>query len=305
MSFLFNIHFIFVLIFYFFFEAQVVARNRLRKTKRTQDEYSEVVLNKKYPKKNKIEISVPTIGYIFNQSYINSIMLQGAISQYRNEEWGLSLDVAKFINEDKYERYCLERFYNDFLFKLDQFCPEVGQDPVEPITQGSSTVSGTNFGPAYVPIVELESIAMLSGVWTPTYGKVLIASNILVYLDFFLSFNAGVAKYKYYPLMTTLKNGKKSRQSSIEYEENNVPACTQIDVGICPEENYEDFIGENGRPEAESKTSPIVSLGIGQKFHFGKYFNLKVEFRTYNILSLDQGVGTYVSGMVGLGVRLL
>ena len=121
MSFLFKIHFIFVLIFYFFFEAQVVARNRLRKTKRTQDEYSEVVLNKKYPKKNKIEISVPTIGYIFNQSYINSIMLQGAISQYRNEEWGLSLDVAKFINEDKYERYCLERFYNDFLFKLDQF----------------------------------------------------------------------------------------------------------------------------------------------------------------------------------------
>ena len=289
----------------FFISTNGYAKKRRANSKRAQDGYKEVVLNKRYPKKNKIELSFPTIGYILNQSYVDSLLFQASVSHYSDEEWGFSLEFLKSQNFDKYERHCIENFYNDFMFKMSGGppCPNEGEDPAKYL--GNGQIQGVNIGPAYVPIREIDTIAMLHGVWTPVYGKMLVIGNNILTFDFYLNMGAGIANYTYYPLQETLKNGKKSRIPSIEYPEDNPPTCPNFDVGVCPTGNYLDYVGINGRPDPIFGKSPAVSVGLGQKFHFGKIFNLKIEFRSYQVVGVEEGLDSYIGLLFGLGIRLL
>ncbi|MCB9230018.1 MAG: hypothetical protein H6618_10455, partial [Deltaproteobacteria bacterium] len=56
-------------------------------TKATEDE-DEVVKNKLFPKRKKIELNGPDIGIILNQSYVASYVFHAGIIYYQSEKWG-------------------------------------------------------------------------------------------------------------------------------------------------------------------------------------------------------------------------
>ena len=66
-------------------------------------EGKEVVLDKLYPKKGKIEIN-PSFGAILNQSYIQSFLVGGSLAYFWSETAGLNVDFQMALNSDKGER---------------------------------------------------------------------------------------------------------------------------------------------------------------------------------------------------------
>ena len=119
----------------------------------------EVVKKKLFPKKLKVEVSVPDVGVILNQSYIDTFVFHGNFTYYTSEKWGFGFEGLFAVNSDKVERYCIENFYNDPKNEVSDACPLPGNDPQAPLeTSGGGFAARANFGPAYVPVREINSI---------------------------------------------------------------------------------------------------------------------------------------------------
>ena len=293
---------------FFVCEGAFAQSKRFRKA--TEDD-DEVVKNKLFPKKKKIELAGPDLGLILNQSYIQSFVLHANLNYYFDEEWGFTLEGLLALNADKAERYCIERFYNDFLNQVGSSCPVPGQDPAGPLytTDGNgdpAPIKGASFGPAYVPIRELGTILTGAVVWNPVYGKQLAFLSNTVYFDLFLTMGGGITQSTYYPKQIVLRNGEISRGTAPPPDEINDLLCTEGNIpGACPEldGSHNAFIGDAGRPDPVTESTPTITLGVGQKFHFKKRFNFKAEIRNYTLLGTAAGFDTFFMTWIGVGVR--
>lgn len=263
-------------------------------------ELEENVQHKLFPKDGKVEISAPTGGFILNQSYVNSALLQGAVSYFVSESWGVGVEGVGVFNSDKDERFCIEHFYNDPDNRVAAACPEPDQDIYTPLLdQNNQPVKGASFGPTYVAIRELEFMAFASLIWNPIYGKQLAFLSFTSYFDIFTTIGIGVAKSTFYPESLNMRNGRPARGP--------VPADVQgcpASPGICAQDpDVLSQIGEEGRPDPEEHFSQVLTVGIGQKFHFWQNFHLKAELRNFTLFDLDQGVELYYALWAGVGFR--
>lgn len=284
---------------------------------RKSTEGRDVVKNKIYPKRKKVEIS-PNFGYILNQSYIETQVLNMGFNYFFSENWGFGLDITKGMNSDKDDRWCIENFYNDPAEIIGDSCGSAdvvwdgssGADN-STITQrardehpndekypadDAAVGNGTSMGPAYVPIREIDTIITGNLIWTPIYGKALILLSTTVYFDLYLEGGLGLAQSDYYPKQEKLKNGNTSRG---EYE----PGAKQPAARLGAYKNESYAYGEAGRPASEKKSNVLVNLGIGQKFHFGGMFHVKVFLRDMVILGTPGGFENLMALYAGVGIR--
>ncbi|MDD9950511.1 MAG: outer membrane beta-barrel domain-containing protein [Zetaproteobacteria bacterium] len=280
-----------------------------KRTKKATEDDDEVVRNKLYPKISKFEIGVLDLGYIFNQSFVESFIAHTNANYYFREDWGISIEAAMSMNSDKPERTCIENFYNDYEGRVSQPCALPGQDPTIPITESYDTdgtpiaYRGASGGPAYIPIRELGTMLNIAAVWTPVYGKQLLLQSNTLYLDLFFTFGAGITNSEYYPMQKELANGNVSRGRP----PNQIgQVCTAPPLpGVCPEDpNFASYVGVNGRPAAQSESTPTLTMGIGQKIHFWNSMHLKTEIRSYTLVGTDAGIDPFLMAWLGIGVRL-
>lgn len=265
---------------------------------RKSTEGDEVVKNKLYPKKGRIELNIPDVGVVLNQSYINTFVFHGGINYYFSEVWGFGVEGVFASNSDKDERKCIESFYNN---------PETEPGLECDIALAGEDIrsdSRRNYGPAYVPIRELKYMLAANAVWNPVYGKQIVLLSSTAYFDVFVTMGAGMAFSDYYQKSLELRNGKPSRgtfpeKGSSEDNENNRP-------GAKKDESDENGLlyGPEGRPAVQSQSTPFVNFGVGQKYHFAKRFNFKIELRNYTLLGTESGFENFFTLWGGLGIRL-
>lgn len=256
------------------------------------------VKRKRYPKNESIELDIQ-FGGVLNQSYVNTTAINGSLTYFFAESWGLSLDGVFHLNTDKDERACIENFYNNF--DLEVAVPaecNPGGDAAQAASdlgQASNPLTRTNgMGPAYVPIRENKFSIGASFIWAPIYGKQIVMLSQTNYFDVFFSAGGGVVMSTYYSLQKNLK-GTENPSRGLE-DDTPTP-------GTNP--NDSDRYGINGRPEAVDETNIYINLAVGQKFHFGKIFHFKLELRNYTLLfTEDSGFDNYLTLLGGIGVRL-
>ncbi len=250
-------------------------------------EGEDVVRNKLFPKKGRIELNGPDVGVILNQSYVNTFLFHGGLNYYFSEVWGFGAEVALAINNDKNERNSIENFYNN---PRKSPGPQYGPDDQVP--------AGGNYGPAYVPIRELKYIIAGNAIWNPVYGKQIMLLRATAYFDVFVTIGGGMAFSDYYPLSTELRNGKPSRGT--------FPESGTGGPGARPGETDADgnlLYGTEGRPDVVNAANPLVNFGVGQKYHFAKRFNVKAELRNYTLLGTDSGFDNFFTLWGGFGMR--
>lgn len=259
---------------------------------------NEVVLNKLFPKKEKVELDFKA-GVVLNASYIQTFLATGGLTYFFSEEWGITGEASVALNADKPERKAIEQFYND---PNDSLAEEAGDyDTIK-----SSGDPDANWGPAYVPIRELQYIFTLNAAWNPIYGKQIILLSATNYFDFFINFGGGFATSSFYPKKPSYNDGK----NDIPYRgkfcvkkdrEANPPKCTLDRPN--PGTDNENLIGDAGRPEAESQTNVLAHAAIGQRFHFFRRFLLTGTLENYTLLGTESGFDNFLVIMGGLGVR--
>ena len=177
-------------------------------------EGKENVKRKIYPKRKKFELSVPNVGLIMNQSYIDTVLVNGGFKYFFNEKWGVGLDFAFASNADKSERGCIENFYNDPNEEVPIPCGSKDELVAAAAAGNCGGVAGTtcaNFGPAYVPIREIDNIITLNAVWTPIYGKQLVLLSATSHFDLFFEFGGGLVNSQYYAKRDSLNNTNSPR----------------------------------------------------------------------------------------------
>jgi outer membrane beta-barrel protein len=255
-------------------------------------EGDDVIKNKLYPKKGHVEVNGPNVGTILNQSYIDTYLINGGINYFWSETWGLGIEMSYAMNKDRDERYCIEHFYNDPQYEIADECGEPDK-----ITDGNGDDIKGNYGPAYVSIREYNYLFTANGIWNPIYGKQIFFMSGVVNFDVFVSIGGGLAMSTYYPLKTTLGNGKESRGT--------FPATGQTGTkpGTDPDADGDSYYGKNGRPVPVKETNVYLDTGIGQKIYFGKKFNFKGELRNHVVLGTPGGFDMFFTLWGGLGVR--
>jgi hypothetical protein len=137
--------------------------------------------------------------------------------------------------------------------------------------------------------------------WNPVYAKQILFLSATSYFDLFLTMGAGLAMSDFYPKQLLLKNGKNARGPTPEKsrrDSTNVPGVSPKDD---PEGNY---YGPNGRNDPLQEQHPLITFGIGQKFHFMNRFNIKIELRNFTLIGTDAGFDSFFALWGGLGVRL-
>lgn len=258
---------------------------------RKATEGSDVVKRKLYPKKGTIELNGPNFGAILNQSYISTLLFHGGLTYHTSETWGFGVEVAMASNSDKTERSCIESFINKFEDNVDGVCLAESDES----TIFTKNVENANVGPAYVPIREIESLIAATAIWNPVYGKQLFFLSGVGHFDVYTTMGLGLAMSKYYPKKTTFDDGTPLRGP--------LPATGSGSPkpGTAPENT--DLWGVNGRPAFENQSTPMFTLGVGQKFHFFKRFNLKMEIRNYTLLGTEAGFDTFFAVWGGIGLR--
>ena len=220
-----------------------------------------------------------------------------------SESWGVSAEAIIGVNSDKGERTCIENFYFDPEDEVGAACSAVDGD-----SSALENIQGNNntfprFGPAYVPIRELDTVLMANMVWTPVYGKQLIFLSNTSYFDLYVELGGGFALSKYYQKRELLANGNKPRDIYFPDAEGDEQAtASNNSIGATPEEV--NSYGVAGRPEVESQTNLMFNVGIGQKFHFSKRFHIKIYIRDQILLGTEQGFDNLLSIMGGVGFRI-
>lgn len=252
-------------------------------------EGDDVIKNKLYPKKNRVELNGPNLGLILNQSYIDTYLINGGVNYFWSESWGMGLELTFAMNKDRYERECIENFYNDPDYEIPDECggPEKIENP-----NGNNLVG--NYGPAYVNIREYNMLLTGNALWNPIYGKEIFFLSGVVNFDVFVSLGGGLAMTTFYPLETVLYNGKESRGT---FPPQNGPN----DPGAKPEEvdNY----GKAGRPPPRKESKIFLDAGVGQKIHINQRLNFKAELRNHLVLGTPGGFDLFFTLWAGLGMR--
>lgn len=290
--------FLLVLFFALFFNKEIFSEYQ-KATK-----FKETVLNKKYPKSSKLELS-GSFGAVLNQAYVNSLVLTGSLSYFLNESWGIHLEALKAINADNAARQCIETFYNDPFNRVGPSCAFEVEDPASPlIDQNGAPIGGANFGPAYVAIRELDMIFNITASWNPIYGKQLAFLSFTNYFDLFLKLGIGLSLSNYYPFTNQLRDEKQTLSRG-PLPGDKTTGCPDS-PGICPDGNgnYLNYIGKNGRPDPIAESTPTLTFAFGQKFHFLKRYHLNAELRNYSLLFTERGMESFFIIWAGIGVRL-
>lgn len=261
----------------------------------------DVVMNKLYPKSERFELGLPAIGFVMNQSYVNTFLLGADASYFLNETLGFSFVVNTGVNQDKAERTCIENFYYDPSNEVGVAC---GNDNLKAADKNNDQFP--RFGPAYVPIREIQQILMANAIWTPVYGKQLFSlGGTTSYFDLFLELGVGLAQSKFYKKQEVLKNGNLPRGVYIDpTDPNNDPAQAAANnnkIGALPDTPQ--FYGKAGRPAVREDSNPLLNLGLGQKFHFGRMFHVKIYVRNMTLLATDQGFENLFALYGGIGFR--
>ncbi len=259
-----------------------------------------VVLRKLFPKKRRIEVNA-NFGLILNQSFVDTMLLHGGLSYHFSEEWGLALEGAMSMNQDRAERTCIESFYNDF--RATGAKPLGGKCYAGDLGNKASNLPDmVNIGPAYMPIMEVDNLFSLSAVWSPVYGKQIFSFLPRTsHMDIFLSIGGGIAMSTFYSLSETLKNKKNARNKSTTNDSDKTEEAMRANGATLGEPH---LWGVNGRPDAEQLTNPFISLGVGQKYHFLKHIFIKLELRNFTLLATSQGYHNFFSMWGGLGLRI-
>ena len=255
-------------------------------------EGNDVVRDKLYPKNGRVELNGPDFGLILNQSYVDTYLVHGGINYYFSETWGAGGEFALGMNQDKGERKCIETFYID---PNNTIVPECGAqgDPDSDLSSG-----GGKYGPAYVPIRELKYMFIANAVWSPIYGKQLFMLRNTNYFDLFFTFGGGLAMSDFYARRDTLNNGNAPSGDVID---NGGTKTIPDNIGASAAQS--DSYGDSGRPIAESQTNLLVNVGVGQRFHFAKRFNVKVELRNFTLLGTQSGFENMFALWGGFGMR--
>lgn len=261
----------------------------------------DVVLNKLFPKKNKVELD-GRFGMMLNTSYQQTFFAGAGLNYFWSEAWGFSAEGYFALASDKAERKCIESFYNDPNYNVDLECSE--EPPVE--NNPSAAGQDANWGPAYVPIRQLKYMFVGNFVWNPMYGKQIVLLSATNYFDFYLSAGGGIAMSEAQPKTATFwkegypETGRRTRD---------VWRCPQADraEGKCDEDNpgtdNPDLIGKFGRPPVQSATNPVIKLAVGQRFHFFKRFSVNGALENFTTIGGESGFDNFFTIMGGLGVR--
>lgn len=262
-------------------------------------EGKEVVMGKLYPKNERLELSLPELGIIMNQSYVNTLLVGGGATYFTSENFGFGISASIGNNSDKAERTCIESFYYDPSNEVGVSCGEA------PLLEGADQNNDgfPRYGPAYVPIREMQQIIIANVVWAPVYGKQLFMKSATSYFDLFVELGLGFATSKYYAKRELLANGKVPRGTYIDPATNDPEAAAENNskIGALPSET--DSYGIPGRPVAQNKGNPLLNLGVGQKFHFGKLFHMKIYIRNMTLVGTDQGFENLLALYGGVGIR--
>jgi len=258
-------------------------------------EGDEVVRNKLFPKKSRIELAVPNFGMIMNQSYLNTFLVGTGLSYFWSETWGVNLEFMYALNQDRGERKCIESFYNNFSYQISE--PEC--EAQQPLSDTELRSKNGNFGPAYVPIREINYLLTLNAVWNPVYGKQIMFLSATNHFDLFVTFGGGLAFSTYYPLSTKLKDGSTDSRGCPTPQGSAQPTC-----GYLPSDRGGQLMhGPDGRPTPENQTNFMVDVGAGQKFHFMNRMHIKAELKNYTLLGTPQGFDNFFTLVGGFGVR--
>lgn len=265
-------------------------------------EGKEVVMGKLYPKNESFELSFDG-GLIMNQSYVNTMLFGGGATYYLTENFGLNFSASIASNSDKAERTCIESFYYDPSNEVGVSCGD------ESLLEGADGNDDgfPRYGPAYVPIREMKQIYSANIVWAPVYGKQLFAKSTTSYFDLFVELGLGFATSEYYKKLDVLANGNVPRgkfidETGLTGEELEKAKINNGAIGANPGVDPISY-GLAGRPVPEDKTNPLLNLGIGQKFHFGKLFHIKVYIRNMTLIGTEQGFENLLALYGGVGVR--
>ncbi len=262
-------------------------------------EGKEVVMGKLYPKNERFELSLPEVGIIMNQSYVNTLLFGGGATYFTSENFGFGISASVASTSDKTARTCIERIY---------YHPsnEVGVSCGDPSLLEGADQNNDGFpryGPAYVPIREMQQILIANVVWAPVYGKQLFMKSTTTYFDLFVELGAGWATSKFYPKRERLANGNVPRGTYIDPATNDPEAANTNNNAIGAKVEDSDSYGVAGRPAVEQGGNALLNLGIGQKFHFGKRFHVKVYIRNMTLLGTDQGFENLLALYGGVGFR--
>ena len=269
------------------------------------DDGEEIVLDKIFPKRKKIEISVGG-GGIINQSYIQSFVVGGTINYFFSEVWGAGIEGGFIVNSDKAERTCIENFYNDFNGSVEtnsgQVCSE-GSDTQAQADLATGTGTGpetANMGPAYVPIRQKD--IMIGGhlIWNPIYGKQLLLLSSTGYFDVFVKMGGGITMGDFFAQTKTLRDGRLGRGPP----ESNPGAGFDNAGNPETDANGNKLWGVEGRPDAKPETNFYVMASLGQKYHFFKKFHISLEVKNYTLLfTEDTGFDNFFTLNGGIGIR--
>lgn len=261
---------------------------------RKATEGSAAVKGKLYTKRKKVELNGPDVGIIMNQSFVNTILVHGGLTYYTSETMGWQIEGSFAINEDKDERACIEAFYNNpQQVALSTPC---GDEDVAAANQPN-----VNFGPAYIPIREINLLLAANMVWSPVYGKQLLFLSSVVHFDLFVTLGGGLASSTFYEKKSEVFLSNGTVRNSRDGGDNVGDTPEQRGIG-CPVGDV-DCYGEAGRPEAQSQSNPYLNLGIGQKFHFNQVFHAKLELRNMTLLGTHSGFENLFAVWGGVGFR--
>lgn len=243
-----------------------------------------------------------------NQSYVSTLLISGGATYFFTETFGVGLDAAFGFNSDKEERTCIESFYldpnNDLLAGAPPCGPRGFIDEVtNPTDEGFP-----RYGPAYVPIREINQVFSINAIWSPIYGKQLLLMRATSYFDLFIEGGLGFVVSTFYPEQPILKNTNEARAP---YTPTDVEGLSAEEIAQIKAENNKigataDQVfayGVDGRPDPISGQHVALNLGIGQKFHFGGRFHLKVAIRSMTLLGTEQGIESLFAIYGGAGLR--
>lgn len=239
-----------------------------------------------FNKKKKFEIGLLNPGFILNQSYINTFLIGVDATYFFSETRGIGFDLQIGSNSDKPERSCIENFFIDPDNALGVACGQEGDNAV------INERANVRYGPAYVPIREIQMLAILNNIWTPVYGKQLVFLTLTSHFDIYFETGLGMAFSKFYPKKDVLNDGKKARAGRNEADD---PGS----IGT----RRDDSFGIAGRPEPIDETHVVANLGFGQKFHFARKFHAKLYFRNMTLLGTDNGFENFFTLNLGFGYR--
>ena len=268
-------------------------------------EGNDVVKGKFYPKGGRFQLNALQGGTIMNQSFIDTYLISLGVTYHFNEWHALSVEGFYGLNSDRNERTCVENFYFDPKRASSSNGSKVECSPAKDAAdkgnnddpnnaeENAKDFNYKNRGPyhrkpAYMPIRQIDAIALVNYQWTPVYGKALWFLSAVGYLDFYTSVGLGVAMNKYYPLKDQIGPNSDKGDSKV--------------VGTADGSEY----GIEGRPVALSQTSPLFAVGLGSRFFFAKNFLVNVEFRNFTLLGSNGKGGSDIMNFFalwgGLGV---